>query len=74
MSSLARLLQSAPFEAAVDLSDLPKLLTADEVAELLRTSRGAVYKLKERGNLHPIKLGSRLLFSRDAIQNYLGGK
>jgi excisionase family DNA binding protein len=47
------------------------LLTADEVAELLRTSRKAVYAMVERGQLPGVRrVGRRLLGRRaDVVEN-----
>src|SRR5687767_6433448 len=50
-----------------DLAGLPALLTADEVAAVLRTTRGAVYARAERRQLPGlIRDGRRLLFERAA--------
>ena len=44
---------------------MPELLTADEVAEFLRTSRKAIYSMVARGQLpEPCRIGRRLLFER----------
>lgn len=40
------------------------LLDVTETADLLRASRSHVYRLIERGNLKPVKLGGRTLFRR----------
>ncbi|NVB37269.1 helix-turn-helix domain-containing protein [Pseudenhygromyxa sp. WMMC2535] len=52
--------------------DLPLLLQADEVAQLLRVSRKAVYAMVERGEIPGVtKLGRRLRFRRDALEAWL---
>lgn len=55
-----------------DLNALPCLLAADDVAELLRTSRKAVYLMAERGQLPGMmRIGRRLLFRRDDVIQWL---
>ena len=51
---------------------LPTFLTADEVAELLRTTRKAIYAMLERGLLPGVtRIGRRLLFRRDVLLEWL---
>jgi excisionase family DNA binding protein len=51
---------------------LPLLLQAEEVAQLIRVSRKAVYTMAERGEIPGVtKLGRRLRFRRDAIEAWL---
>jgi excisionase family DNA binding protein len=53
----------------------PILLTADEVASLLRTTRKAVYGMVERGQLPGVrKIGRRVLFRRRELVDYLDRK
>ena len=48
--------------------ELPELLTPDELAALLRTTRKAVYAMIARGQLPGIvRLGRRVLFDRDEL-------
>lgn len=48
------------------------LLTTDEVAGLLRTSRKAIYVMAERGFLPGVvRIGRRLLIRRDELVNWL---
>lgn len=55
------------------LTELPELLTPDEVAKLLRTSKGAIYVAVSRGQLPGVvKERGRLLFRRDEIRKYVG--
>ena len=50
----------------------PALLTAQEVAELLRTSAGGIYKMVERGQLPGvIRVGKRLRFEREVLVHWL---
>ena len=51
---------------------LPRFLTADETADLLRTSRKAVYALAERGQLPGVtRIGRRLLVRADDLLDFL---
>ena len=57
------------------LSELPHLLTADEVGTLLRKSRKAVWVMVERGQLPGVtRIGRRLLFRRDDLLEWLDQK
>jgi excisionase family DNA binding protein len=51
---------------------LPALLTVDETAALLRTTRKAVYALIERGQLAGVtRIGRRVLIDRTALLEWL---
>ncbi|MFN8180143.1 MAG: helix-turn-helix domain-containing protein [bacterium] len=53
--------------------DLPRLLTAQEAADLLRTTRRALYAAIERGQVPGVlRLGRRVLFRRDELLDWLG--
>ena len=59
----------------VSASRIPVLLTPQEVAGLLRTSKGAVYAMAERAQLPGIvRIGRRLLFREDALLEWLRQK
>ncbi len=50
-----------------------ELLTVDETADLLRTSRKAVYALVERSAIPGVvRLGRRILFNAAALRRHLG--
>lgn len=52
--------------------ELPYLLTVDEAADLLRTSRKAVYAMVERRQLDGvIRVGRRVLFRRDVLLQWV---
>ena len=56
-------------------ANLPVLLTADEVAEVLRTTRKAIYSQIERAQLPGVvRLGRRVLVREDALLDWLGQK
>lgn len=46
-------------------------LTAEEVARLLKVSRGTVYALKDKGELPSFLVGRKLRFTRKAVQEYI---
>ncbi len=53
----------------------PVLLTVDEVAVVLRTTKKAVYALVARGRLPRVEgLRPRLLIPRDELLHFLGQK
>ena len=50
----------------------PLLCTADEVVEILRTTRKAVYLMAARGRLPGLtKVGRRILFRTDVLLKWL---
>ena len=54
--------------STVDPSTLPYLLTADDVAALLRITRKAVYCMVNRGEIPGVKkVGRRVRFLRDVV-------
>jgi excisionase family DNA binding protein len=55
-------------QAPRELPGLSLLLTADETAALLRTTRKAIYAMAERGCLPGVvRIGRRLLVRRDVL-------
>lgn len=62
-------------EAETPTDRLPTLLTATDVADLLRTSRNAVYAMAERDQLPGvIRIGRRLRFRRDRLLDWINQK
>jgi excisionase family DNA binding protein len=54
------------------LKGLPVLLTVDDAADLLRTTRKAVYVMIERGQLPGVtRLGRRVLLRSDRLLEWL---
>ena len=59
----------------MDGNSFPHLLTPAEVADLLRTTRSAIYAMTERGQLPGgTRIGRRLLFRRDVLLDWLDQK
>jgi excisionase family DNA binding protein len=50
-----------------DAEPTEPLMTVDEVAALLRTTRRTVYRYKREGSIPFLRIGRRLLFSRQAV-------
>jgi excisionase family DNA binding protein len=58
--------------SALDGTTGPELLTAEEAAAALRTSRKAIYAMAERHQLPGVtRIGRRLLVRRDALLSWL---
>ena len=56
-------------------SALPMLLTADEAASLLRTTRKAIYAMVERKQLPGVtRIGRRVLVRQDVLLEWLRQK
>lgn len=54
---------------------MPPMLTPQEVAEHLRTTRKAVYEMAQRGQLPSVtRIGRRLLFRTDAFLAWLDAR
>jgi putative molybdopterin biosynthesis protein len=49
-----------------------KLLTIEEVADLLRVKVGVVYRVVRRGKLRAHRVGRRLRFTEAQVDRYLG--
>ena len=59
-------------QSTAEFASVPSLLTAQEVAKILRTTRKAVYKMAERGLLPGvIRIGRRLLVRSDLLLDWL---
>jgi excisionase family DNA binding protein len=57
---------------ADQMTHMPLLLTPNDVAELLRTSRKAIYTMVERGQLPGVvRIGRRVLVRKDALLDWL---
>jgi excisionase family DNA binding protein len=44
------------------------------VAEVLKVGRSTVYSLMNSGELRPIKIGARTLFTRDEIERFIAAR
>lgn len=53
-------------------SELPVVMTADEVADVLRISYKTVLRLRERGELPGRKVGREWRFNRRDVMEYMG--
>ena len=49
----------------------PKLLTVEEVAEVLRVSKMTVYRLAEKGELPSVRVGRSIRIVEDGLDMYL---
>ena len=53
----------------------PEFFTVQEVAEILRTSRAAIYAMVGRGQLRGVtRIGRRILIRRDALLDWINQK
>jgi excisionase family DNA binding protein len=69
------MLDSAHSHTSRQTATLPTLLTIDDVARVLRTSRGAVYAMAARGQLPGLtRIGRRVLIRADALLDWLDQK
>jgi excisionase family DNA binding protein len=69
-------LDDAPTDLWVRRTSPPRsdVLTADEVASILRVDRKTVYDAAARGEIPHRRLGKRLVFSRAALLDWLACK
>ena len=67
--------RTAPHEERRRERTLPVLITVDEAADLLRTSRRAIYMMLERRQLPGVtRIGRRVLFRSADLLNWLDQK
>ncbi len=48
-----------------------KLITIDELSTILQTSKSTIYRWVHKREIPFVKLGGKLLFSQDEIQEYI---
>jgi excisionase family DNA binding protein len=53
---------------------VPRLMTAQEVAEMLRVPRSTVYELARRRRIPFIKVGRRTLFARHTLLEWIAAQ
>jgi len=55
-------------------ADVPRLLTAQEVAELLRVPRSTIYELARARRIPFMKIGRRTLFVPEALRDWIAAE
>ena len=55
----------------IDPGRVPRLLTAQEVAELLRVPRSTIYELARTRRIPFLKVGRRTLFAQQALLEWI---
>lgn len=53
------------------LDEMPVTLNADEMAEVLHISRARAYQLLHRSDFPTLKIGRRLLVTKDALRDWM---
>jgi len=53
------------------IEDELKLLTIDEIVDLLRISKATIHKLISKKAIIPVKIGGRTLFSRQEVRRFI---
>lgn len=56
---------------ALSLSDLPSVITVDQVSAVMGINRGAAYDLAHREDFPKIQIGRRIVIPKDAFSNWL---
>lgn len=56
---------------AVSLDEMPVTLNADEMAEVLHISRARAYQLLHRADFPTLKIGRRLLVTKEALCDWM---
>jgi excisionase family DNA binding protein len=66
--------RSADGNVDATLSTVPRLMTAQEVAELLRVPRSTVYELARNRRIPFVKVGRRTLFVQQALLEWIAAQ
>jgi excisionase family DNA binding protein len=54
--------------------DLPPILTVEQTAKVLGISRGLAFAAVRNGDIPSIRIGRRILVSRDALRSMVTGQ
>lgn len=60
------------FQKSLKNSGEDEFLTIDEVAKLLKVSRGSVYNYENLGYLKPVRIGNSKRFLKSAVVEFMG--
>ena len=58
----------------INLDDCPEMLTIDDVAQILRIGRWAVYDAVKRGQIPGIKIGRSLRIPKARLREWIEGR
>ena len=58
-------------QPVISLAIVDQMLTADEVAQMLRITRATLYKLVKKGKIPAWRVGTDLRFSLEAIEKWM---
>ena len=58
-------------QPVISLAIVDQMLTADEVAVMLRISIGTLYKLVKKGKIPAFRIGTDWRFNREAIEKWM---
>ena len=50
---------------------MTKLLTTNEVADVLRCNKVTIIRMVDRNELKPIRMGSRFLFKQSEVEDFI---
>jgi len=61
-----------PEPELLDEADVPLLYSAEGAARILGgISKAMVYRYVQHGELHPVKLGTRTMFTREELERFV---
>jgi excisionase family DNA binding protein len=61
-------------ETPTDTRPEGRVMTLNEVAAVLRISRGSAYEAAKRGEIPTVRIGHRILVPRAALERLLSGE
>ena len=61
--------QSIPMKMALD--DLPDFFSIDDLAKVMPVSRATVYRMAEQRRIPCLRLGRRIILSRDHLKKWM---
>ncbi len=62
---------SAGIRNTVSLDELPDFCSLEEVSKVLRVSRATAYRMAERGNIPCLRIGRRVIVSKEHLKLWI---
>lgn len=53
------------------IAELPDFCTVDDLAQILGVSRSTAYRMAAKGNIPCLRIGKRVILSRDHLQRWV---